>query len=260
MNQKQKTCEDCGATFVSDDTWYFQKLCDGCSEKSEREHEKSRQAAWDKKKSEFVTYSRRIVSHATPEAFRITDTTSERFNLAAWTAVKEWTPKAEKPWIGLLGPTGLCKTRMAFLLATKEMERLGRWKAEGEIDRRLVQPTFRYVPSYEITEAAAALKSFQTADGAREFLDEIRKVDLLLLDDLGKGSIGRDSTGRAAANELFSLIDYRSVHLLFTIWTSNSKPEDIASRMDEDIAAPFAGRLYDFSRIVDCWSKTDIRD
>ena len=34
------------------------------------------------------------------------------------------------------------------------------------------------------------------------------------------------------------------------IWTANSTPEEIASCMSEDMAAPFAGRLNDSSRIV----------
>jgi DNA replication protein DnaC len=82
------------------------------------------------------------------------------------------------------------------------------------------------------------------AQHARAWLDKLRDVDVLLIDDLGKGKLSP-----AVASEMFALVDHRHVNQLVTIWTSNSAPETIAECMTPDMAAPFAGRINESSQI-----------
>ena len=65
------------------------------------------------------------------------------------------------------------------------------------------------------------------------------------VDDLGKGRMTP-----AVASEFFDVIDHRHKENMPVIWTANSTPEVIAANMTLDMAAPFAGRLNDCSRII----------
>ena len=132
--------------------------------------------------------------------------------------------------------TGRCKTRLAYRYAADELKRLTAERI----------PTFEFVASYEIDNAVNHQygSDFQEKAKARYFLDRLREVDVLLIDDLGKGRLTP-----AVASELFALIDHRHSHLARTIWTSNSSPESIAAGLPEDMSGPFAGRIIESSKI-----------
>ena len=132
--------------------------------------------------------------------------------------------------------TGRCKSRLAYLYAAMVLERM--------TDATL--PSFAFVASYEISDAVMRQygNGYQEKDKARNYLERLREVDLLLIDDLGKGRL----TPTVAA-ELFALIDHRHKDMGCTIWTSNSSPETIAAGLPEDMAGPFAGRIIESSKI-----------
>jgi chromosomal replication initiation ATPase DnaA len=179
----------------------------------------------------------REIEAATPPRFRQTDVRHPGFNLAAWQKIQAWTPTDEKPWCGLMGATGACKTRMGYLIAGKYL--LDRFTAIGHTN-------FAFVQSTDISEAIMRSFSDTPLDKheARAYLDGLRKCDLLLIDDLGKGRLTP-----APAAEIFALIDHRHAHNMATIWTSNSTPQQIAATLPEDLGGPLAGRLNECSKI-----------
>jgi hypothetical protein len=137
--------------------------------------------------------------------------------------------------------TGRCKTRIAYLFAVEEIVRL----AIVREDEYEALPSYEFVASYQIGDAVIAQYSndFEIKNPAKDLLRRIRQCDVLLVDDIGKGRLSP-----AIASELFALIDHRHAHLMRTIWTSNSAPEEIAAGLTEDMAGPFAGRLIEMSK------------
>ncbi len=253
------TCE-CGTVFqwTNDGDEFMREFtkapshCNPCSERLENEREAQRVIELQNKKAAELAsrleHIKASTTKSTPLLFRGTDTSHPKFNLAGWNHVKDWKPSAEKPWLGLIGETGTSKSRIAYLLAGKELE----WITESNCEECASYgypkyATFEFWTSYEIADAAMKLHtgSFDQKEQARTWFDDCRKADLLLIDDLGKGRMTPAVNG-----ELFALIDHRYQHQLRTIWTSNSTPEEIAANMSKDMAAPFAGRLNECSRII----------
>jgi DNA replication protein DnaC len=223
------------------------KHCQECDDRitAEREAKEAAKAAEEaarqaQDRGEWIARNKgklpSIIRAATPELFRRTDIAHPKFNSNAWAKVKSHRLSGDVPWIGFVGMTGRCKSRMAFLYASELVERM--------TDCRI--PSFAFVASYEIGDAVTRQYGgdFQQKDEARRFLDKLRDADVLLIDDLGKGRLTP-----AVASELFALIDYRHAHLAATIWTSNSSPEAIAAGLPEDMAGPFAGRIVESSKI-----------
>ncbi len=227
---KKTTCYACLREFTSFNR--YADICEECDSKRKAEDlERSKKNNRDK-----------ILSRL-PPLFKATDINHAKFNGKAWSKIKEHKLTEEKPWLGLVGMTGRCKSRLAYLYAREEIIRsAGLWDNR---DREFI-PSFEFVTSYQIGEAV--LRQYgedkQAKREAREFLDTIRATEVLLVDDIGKGRLTP-----AVAGELFALVDHRHANLLRTIWTSNTDPEVIAEGLTEDMAGPFAGRLIDSSTI-----------
>jgi len=220
--------------------------CPECSHRIQVERREQERIESEARITKHVAHITAKIDAATPPIFRRTDTSHPSFNAAGWQRVRNSKPTEEKPWLGLIGETGTCKSRIAYLLARTAIERMARQSAE-KVHHGYRQPTFAFLAAYEITDAAARLHAadFKEKDKARDYLAELRRVDFLIVDDLGKGRLSP-----AIAAELFALVDHRYCHALPMIWTANSTPEAIAANLAEDMAAPFAGRLNDSSRII----------
>lgn len=110
----------------------------------------------------------------------------------------------------LYGPTGTGKTRCAYLL-------LGREFYNGRTCMRFTHPTW----NYELAEA-------QRNGTVKLVVEGIKNVDLLLIDDLGKGNIGLASGGmRDASEKLFDVFNDRFEHGRPTIITLQSDEESV---------------------------------
>jgi DNA replication protein DnaC len=122
-------------------------------------------------------------------------------------------------------------------------------------DNRIHKPSVAAVTSSELAATVAGqfanvghqrpLWDHDSKDTARREIDFMRTCSILFLDDLGKA---KNTPTVAAA--LFAIIDHRHAENLCTIWTANSKPEDIVVGMSEDMAGPLAGRLIECSNII----------
>jgi DNA replication protein DnaC len=125
----------------------------------------------------------------------------------------------------LIGETGCQKTRLAFLLLRRE---------------HMAGRNVGYLPavSFGAMLKAAANRKFG-GDGV--LLAAWKKVDLLLIDDLGKGGIGD-----LHEPEMYSIFEARSMARLPTITTQNVGGKDLAAAMSEDRGAPFRRRLQEF--------------
>lgn len=266
MRTEAINCQDCGKTFdwetdyQPEDPLYscFQPTrCETCEAVRD---EQIRLANLEEEQAKLAARVARFIDRVhdmIPPLFQKTDIAHPRFNGAVWHKIKSWRPTSEKPWMGLIGPTGTSKSRMAHLLAMDIARDIAErhFAESGNGTHR--EPRVVFATSYEIGDAALAQYSTiqhatrrayderSPAQAARGFLDRLRSADLLVFDDLGKGRLTP-----AVCAELFAIIDHRYASLLPTIWTANSTPSEIASSMPQDIGPPFAGRLHDSSRIV----------
>lgn len=239
----------CGETFQwepsdwietpADMDLYRPTSCPPCQKRQEAETAAAQKA---ERLRDKIEKARKNALDKLPCLFPATDTNHPRFNRSAWEKVRDHALTEEKPWLGLIGETGKSKTRIAALMAVEYVRQLTeRWTAATWEDL-----SFVFVTGYHLCELAGIIStgSFEQKEEARKELKQITTCDLLLIDDLGKGHI----TDTVAAS-LFAIVDYRYANVLRTIWTANSTPEDIAAKMNPDMAAPFAGRLNDHSRI-----------
>ena len=231
MSTQNKICYSCDKEFVS--IGHYVEQCTEC-----QELDAARKLAESKQKNKD-----RLIGRI-PPLFCKTDTSHESFNTAAWDKIKEHRLTEERPWIGFVGMTGRCKTRMGFLYAVAEIQRLAvvHKTRDGSYES---YPSYDFVSSYEIGDAVMNQYSndFEIKNPAKARLSKIRECEVLLIDDIGKGRLTP-----AVAAELFAIIDWRHAHLMRTIWTSNSAPEVIAAGLPEDMAGPFAGRLIEMSK------------
>ncbi len=243
----------CGESFQWENdpnpTWpydYRPDLCPPCSERQEAEFQAQQLRAKIEKQA---AHAREKAQNKLPRLFHGTDTAHPAFNRSAWSKIKDHKLTMEKPWLGLVGATGLSKSRMAALFFIQEADTIVRiWKSNDW--RR--DPSFVFVTGYRLCELAGIVStgSFGQKEDARKELERITTSDLLLIDDLGKGRITE-----SVAAVLFALINERYANVERTIWTANSRPEEIAATMNSDTAAPFAGRLNDHSKIFNLKSR-----
>ena len=255
MNTETITCS-CGTKFSweyepSDEEWLLKflrpRLCQDCKDRRAAEGRENARIKHEQSLTNAIAQMRFRVANETPLLFRQTDISHKRFNAAGWARVKEWKPSADKPWLGIIGETGTCKSRIACLLADAEMDRQFTLRNMDSYQEHWDIPRYRFASCNEISDFASLLQvgSFELKEKARCYLHDIRRADLLVIDDLGKGRMNT-----AIAAEMFALIDHRYVNALPTIWTANSTPEQFASNLAEDMAGPFAGRINDSSRIL----------
>lgn len=251
------TCE-CGTpfqwTYDPKDDFEIRYLkrdhCSECSERiraeNERLEEECKRQRFENELAQKKEATESKAWNLIPPRYQQTDSKHPKFNRDLWGKVKAWSPGDESPFLGLIGESGACKTRIGYRRWYETISEMV--KPCGEPDHRWI-----YVPSFTaLNSSELALlvgRQFLSHDRdraeARNDLDLVRKCKVLFLDDLGKAK----NTPSVAA-ELFAIIEHRLAHNLTTIWTANSSPEEIVNGMGEDMAGPLAGRLIDGSTIV----------
>ena len=137
-----------------------------------------------------------------PAEYRETDVSDPRLDRGLVDFVMGIEPKISD-WrgLGLMGDSGIGKTRMAFVYARALYE-------QGMIVRYVTHADF----------AVLVTKAFTAQDGrlaAGDKLERLRRVPLLVLDDIGSGA----NTPRAT-EQLQSLLESRTSNGRPTVWTS----------------------------------------
>jgi hypothetical protein len=135
--------------------------------------------------------------------------------------------------LGLVGLTGRCKTRAAYLI-------LRRYHFDG----------LRVKPMNATRFGQLCLEKFsddhQTRGNAIQELHDLKTAKLILLDDVAKERI----TERVAS-ELFGLINDRTEWKRPILWTSNIDPAGLRRALGDDKGNPLVRRLREFTRIVE---------
>ncbi len=254
MKTENITCP-CGTTFQwqnenTDEFWTRisrPEHCATCQEIHNREAEALREKEQQAMAAAYREQLAARIDEATPPRYRATDTGHPDFNRKLWQQIKAWLPTDEMPFLGLVGPSGACKTRCAFLkqksmvlAAAADSGKAASWEwvTAGEFGETVLN-------QFRKNNSPRDLHDRDPQATASSNLRNLRRCDILLFDDLGKGR-----ATPAVTEELFHLIDHRHANNLPTIWTANSRPEAIVTGMPEDVAGPLAGRLIECSKIV----------
>lgn len=245
MNVKKKTCSYCPNEIEDgrDSYDHYKYLCLPCREREmlaqrERDLKSNRDAA------------AKVIKNLFPPRMEETNRTDPRFNTTLWKSVEEWKPTTDKPWLGLVGPSGKSKTRCAYeriadaVLATAEKECAG--PLDPAYNGGLGGVSFS-VAVIRAVDYAEAIRSQYNSDSevvteAHSLLKKAKTARWLLLDDLGKCT-----HTPAVASALFALIDHRHNENLVTIWTANTKPVEFLANIPSDLADPLRGRLLECS-------------
>ncbi|MEI6676865.1 MAG: hypothetical protein WCO57_16970 [Verrucomicrobiota bacterium] len=178
----------------------------------------------------------------TPARYLATDIQNPAFNGKLWKAVHEWEPTEDRPWLGLSGVPGKCKTRCAFLKFREIV--LDMTRPPSDPSHAVWTPTFRALSASRFQQVVMGQFEDSTKRDALDALHGIKTVQVLLFDDLGK-----QRNTPAIAGVLFEILDFRHANNLVTIWTSNTTAEGITAGMPEDFAGPLAGRIIECSKI-----------
>lgn len=164
-----------------------------------------------------------------PEEFRKTLDTSKRgYNQARYGMVMAW--QFGEIGLRLIGPSGKCKTRFCYQLLGREL-RAGR--------------TVAGIMHGEFRSKISAL-AFSSSQHAFDFTQTLIKVDLLLIDDLGKGR-----ATPAAEEAFYALVDGRNRKCRPTLYTMNTDLETFLGTCSEEYRQPLLRRIEDRTKLIE---------
>lgn len=228
-----RTCPECSApvnpdNFVQlrpDGPWLLAE--DGCAKCS---RDRTARALAELRATQLSHYRQKI-----PQKYRsagdggLTDTTHPSWaefkgggqlaHLSRWNRV-------EKPWAAIVGKGGKLKSRVIGLYARS-------LALEGL--------PLLWVNGSSLSWANATRTDRERSSRSIHYLDTWRThPGVLLLDDLWKGS-----STPSYFDRLYQLLEHRNAHNLPLLWTANTHPTEIASKIPSDLREPIVGRLLE---------------
>lgn len=137
-----------------------------------------------------------------------------------------------RPWAGIVGPAGHLKSRVLGVHA----------RAVALGGSRLL-----WVNGANLGWASSTRADYTRKSQANTYLHGYRThPGLLILDDLWKGNL--DAPYFSA---LYAILEHRNAHRLPLLWSANTHPSDIASKIPPDLRDPIVGRLLENSHLLD---------
>lgn len=203
---------------------HLRNLCDPCLEKEDEARKNAERQKRNEKLRQQATARWKMVI---PQLYQNTDTAHDRFNQALFEHVMKWEPLPDQPWLGMVGPTGRCKTRCAVeRLKVFAVEQLTSWD---------------FIAA---TDLASTVRSQYGEQGAsnKERIDRLYNVHALVIDDLDK-----INPTKSVLEALFGILERRMSHCLPTIWTANQPPDKFCRDYLEQFRDPIRGRLAEAS-------------
>ena len=204
-------------------------ICDPCSDKARKAYEKA----------DWMRTAKLRWEEAIPEEYRRTDTSHPDYQKVIGTHNKaiKWLRSASnatrRPFLGLIGASGGCKSRIASQLAKS-----GIW--EGGF--------YQWCASYRFQWACQNQFSDDYGGEASQMLLTWRNTENLIFDD-----IGALKSSDIISKALNGILEHRSVNRLPMIWTSNEKPEEMLTGKGLTVKerARNISRLKGYSEIIE---------
>lgn len=251
---ESRICKECSESYQHI-PYYFWDEQDGKDMNAECYHcpscESIIQERWEKERrqQEKDEAAKAAWIRAVPPLYRDTDTAHPDYPQAVHRKAIQWQKTREtgegngRLFLGLIGDSGRCKTRVISQIMKRIIWNGHRcqWVNATEF-QRLVQSQW----SNETKSSNSILKSSTTVgEQARASLERLRTCDALTLDDLGKGRITD-----TVAGALYDLLEERTAQGRTTLWTSNASLDNLLQMLPSDCGGPIVRRLLDFSTII----------
>ena len=227
-NLRSKPCIECTEVFTYEviiilgNEFDYRVRCDKCSALAveRREVEKIKQQASEK---------RAAWEKICPPIYR--DTDPDRIDQRCLMAASQWDITGSRG-LGMLGSTGIGKTRAAFIALRRAFDADKSCRAiSHNAFTRTVQTAF----SGDGSER----------EDAKALLDALQRCKVLLIDDVGKPP----PTERADA-ELEELVEVRTCNMKPILWSANGSAGWLIKRMGHDRGEPLVRRLSEFCEII----------
>lgn len=223
-----RPCIECTKSFTYEPVMLFGKeivarpRCPVCTEAAAARHQaqvdrdlsEQKKARWEK---------------VCPPIYR--DTDPARIDQECVEAATRWDVKSPRG-LGMLGSTGIGKTRAAFIALRRAFD--------AGLACRAVSHN-----SFTRTVQTAFAGDGREREDAKALLDAFQRCDVLLLDDLGKPP----PTERADA-ELEELVEVRTCNMKPILWSANGSAGWLIKRMGNDRGEPLVRRLSEFCDII----------
>lgn len=223
-----KPCATCGGAvpyepiFIEgvDFAASFPLLCDPCELAAAKQEKQA-------ERNERIAKAKAILADVIPPRMRETDISHPEFRAAKWKVVSEAFEASPHTNILLVGPAGLCKSRMLALLCKRVAIRGHR---------------IAWVTAHDFALLADRYKNFKTRFDAQQELSALKFAPYLVMDDLGK-----QAWTNSIEEIFFALVDHRYSHNLPTWFSANTHPQNMLmeGQFSRDRGAAIVGRILE---------------
>lgn len=199
---------------------HLKLLCDPC-ELAEAKQQKQNE------RNERIAKAKAILSEVIPPRMRETDILHPEFRAGKWKLVSDAFEASPQTNIILVGPAGLCKSRMLALLCKRVAIRGHR---------------IAWVTAHDFALLADRYKNFKTRFDGQQELSSLKWSPYLVMDDLGK-----QAWTNSIEEIFFALIDHRYSHNLPTWFSANTHPQNMLmeGQFSRDRGAAIVGRILE---------------
>ena len=215
------TCGDCENDFSPDES-EWPTICQDCGEEQRRSNANSQYG-------EALERNRERWNGIVLPLYADTEINHTTFNLPLWRSVEDWSPR-DGMGVGLVGPSGSSKTRIAYLLLEKSC---------------MESRTIAAVPAREFVHLSQGQFRNNGENGFSRKLKQWESADLLLVDGLDRVTKWSERT----EGDLAGLLECRHERKHAVIWTTNAPSEHLWSRFPRGRQSPVATTLTQSTQI-----------
>tara|TARA_R110000772_G_scaffold267931_2_gene393145 strand:+ start:1812 stop:2543 length:732 start_codon:yes stop_codon:yes gene_type:complete len=236
--KKKKQCAECECSFDVEvdeflDLSFLELYCGPCGEKVNKqvaekiakdfEHDKveSRKALWEEQ---------------VPDEYRETDLEHPDFDQSLLVAARKWAAgkyDGQRLCLGLIGPSGCCKTRVISQLVKKMI-----W--DGQHVLWLNASKFQWACQNQFSK--------QRGPEASETLDRCERGEMLVFDDLGSLK-----ASEVVSDTFYRILEERTSRKRPILWTSNELPDEmlVGKILTEKERSRIVSRLIGYSNTIE---------
>lgn len=227
-----RPCDTCGIPVPwepillggRDLTESFPCACDVCALAATRAHEA-------KLRNNRITHCQAALAACIGERLRQTDIDHPEFNRIAWQGIQSAVDVNSHRNVVFVGPSGLCKSRMMYLLCKKAT-----WKGHS----------IQWTTTDQLTDLAEDLAKYATRSTAREQFHKLKTAGRLVIDDIGK-----TKWDQKTEEAVWIILSHRYDHNKPTWASCNTHPDTLKLEgwFSRDRGAAIVGRILEDAQV-----------
>jgi DNA replication protein DnaC len=201
-------------------------ICDQCSLALTRAREAEERNA-------RITACQAALASCIGERLRQTDIEHPAFNRTAWQHINAAVDVSANRNLVLVGPSGLCKSRMMYLLCKKAT-----WKGYS----------IQWVTTDQLTILAEDLAKYTTRQDARDKFQKLKYAGRLVIDDIGK-----TKWDQKTEEAVWTILSHRYDHNRPTWASCNTHPDTLKLEgwFSRDRGAAIVGRILEDAQVFE---------